>query len=205
MFHICIWTFPQILWVPRFRKKQNLLEGNDVRNLHPKQSRRRAAWRLHQQHLRENRQALDCLLENSPPDCLPENSLPVVLENPAAPEPNELCKDATESVVVRPNIFLFTEAADKVVGSSNNSESSVTNCESDTSVLDSDDESVDSAAPPLKAAPEWCVECGNAEGKLYTCTKCKAVKYCGVKCQMENWTQHKISCAFLKSVIGKYP
>ena len=133
-----------------------------------KDRRRRDAWRLHQQHSRENRQALDRLLENSSPDCLPENSLPVVLENQAAPEPNELCKDETESVVVRPNNIQFTEAAYKVVGSPNNSKSSVTNCDFNTSLLDSDEERVDFATPLLKEVPELCVECGKTKGKLYT-------------------------------------
>ena len=106
-------------------------------------------------------------------NCLPENSLPVVLENQAVPEPNEPI----------------------------NSKSSVTNSDFNTSVLDSDDERVDSAPPLPKEVPEVCVECGKTEGKLYTCSKCKAVKYCGVKCQMENNSSIKLT-AFLKGIFN---
>ena len=42
-----------------------------------------------------------------------------------------------------------------------------------------------------------CANCGASEGediKLKTCTGCKSVKYCGVKCQKEHRPKHKRSC-----------
>jgi hypothetical protein len=42
-----------------------------------------------------------------------------------------------------------------------------------------------------------CASCGIAEGddiKLKTCTACKSVRYCGVKCQKEHRPQHKPDC-----------
>ena len=165
--------------------------------------RRLATWKLQQQLSRENRQAAERLLDKPLPDCSLDETPPVVLEKPAAPEPKELSKDATGSAVAHPNTVVFTETADEVVGSPNITGSSVTNCEPDSSVLDSDDECVSSVSPPLKEVPELCVACGKTEGKLFTCSKCKAVKYCGVSCQMENWSQHKFACATLKDMFAK--
>ena len=42
-----------------------------------------------------------------------------------------------------------------------------------------------------------CASCGIAEAddvKLRTCTACKSVRYCGVKCQREHRSQHKKAC-----------
>jgi tetratricopeptide (TPR) repeat protein len=42
-----------------------------------------------------------------------------------------------------------------------------------------------------------CASCGIAEGdetKLKTCTACKSVRYCGVKCQRDHRPQHKRYC-----------
>ena len=42
-----------------------------------------------------------------------------------------------------------------------------------------------------------CANCGAAEGddiKLKTCTACKSVRYCGVKCQKKHRPKHKKAC-----------
>jgi len=42
-----------------------------------------------------------------------------------------------------------------------------------------------------------CASCGISEGddiKLMKCTACKSVRYCSVKCQKNDWSQHKIFC-----------
>ena len=46
-------------------------------------------------------------------------------------------------------------------------------------------------------AAEVCASCGKVEVddiKLKKCTACKLVKYCGVACQKEHWSQHKRAC-----------
>ena len=43
----------------------------------------------------------------------------------------------------------------------------------------------------------YCANCGVAGGddiKLKKCTACHLVRYCGVKCQKEHWSQHKRAC-----------
>ncbi len=40
-----------------------------------------------------------------------------------------------------------------------------------------------------------CVHCGTALEKVYTCSKCKKVNYCGKECQVSNWhAGHKMEC-----------
>eukprot|EP00985_Skeletonema_marinoi_P026872 scaffold21234_cov73-Skeletonema_marinoi.AAC.1 len=42
-----------------------------------------------------------------------------------------------------------------------------------------------------------CASCGTAEVddiKLKTCTACKSVRYCSIKCQKEHRSQHKRAC-----------
>ena len=43
-----------------------------------------------------------------------------------------------------------------------------------------------------------CASCGraanNGDIKLKTCTACKSVQYCGIKCQREHWSKHKMAC-----------
>ncbi|KAK3638453.1 Zinc finger MYND domain-containing protein 10 [Elasticomyces elasticus] len=39
-----------------------------------------------------------------------------------------------------------------------------------------------------------CNVCGNADGVLFKCSRCKLNHYCSKACQAENWTMHKIYC-----------
>ena len=71
-----------------------------------------------------------------------------------------------------------------------------------TSVVDSDDD-CEPNDPISKFPPDLCVSCGETEGRFFTCSKCKAVKYCGVKCQKDDWSEHKHTCATLKDLRGK--
>ena len=68
-----------------------------------------------------------------------------------------------------------------------------------TSVVDSDDK-CEPNVPISKFPPDVCVSCGETEGRFFTCSKCKAVKYCGVKCQKDNWSEHKRACSTLKDL-----
>ncbi len=49
------------------------------------------------------------------------------------------------------------------------------------------------------ASPDRCAVCSGtrgagADGRLLTCGRCKAVKYCSVKCQKADWKKHKGTC-----------
>ncbi|GFH56903.1 hypothetical protein CTEN210_13379 [Chaetoceros tenuissimus] len=40
-----------------------------------------------------------------------------------------------------------------------------------------------------------CSFCGNSNGKLFKCTGCKTVHYCGRPCQKGDWKFHKLVCS----------
>lgn len=42
--------------------------------------------------------------------------------------------------------------------------------------------------------PKQCAFCGSMEGKLFRCSRCTMVHYCGVPCQKDHWTYHKKVC-----------
>ena len=39
-----------------------------------------------------------------------------------------------------------------------------------------------------------CEACGKSGCRLFACTKCKRVRYCGPGCQRVAWPQHKSHC-----------
>lgn len=39
-----------------------------------------------------------------------------------------------------------------------------------------------------------CAYCNQSEEKLFQCTGCRSVKYCGKSCQRSDWTNHKTVC-----------
>ena len=39
-----------------------------------------------------------------------------------------------------------------------------------------------------------CEACGKSGCRLFACTKCKRVRYCGPGCQRAAWPQHKSHC-----------
>ncbi|KAK7000885.1 hypothetical protein R3P38DRAFT_1816989 [Favolaschia claudopus] len=50
----------------------------------------------------------------------------------------------------------------------------------------------------LAQGTEFCAAC-RTQHHLKTCSKCKAVYYCGVECQREDWVkQHRRECEVLK-------
>ena len=51
-----------------------------------------------------------------------------------------------------------------------------------------------------KLNPIGCGNCGETTAKLRQCTACKAIKYCGVDCQSEDWRRrHKKECKNMKA------
>ena len=75
--------------------------------------RQRATWKLQQQLLREH-QAAERLLDTPLPDCSVDKTPPVKLEKPPAPEPKEMCEDATGSLVAHLNTVVFMETEDDI-------------------------------------------------------------------------------------------
>ena len=45
-----------------------------------------------------------------------------------------------------------------------------------------------------KLLGKHCNFCGNSNGKLFKCTRCKTVHYCGRPCQKGDWKLHKLVC-----------
>ena len=41
----------------------------------------------------------------------------------------------------------------------------------------------------------YCNNCGRSSCRLFSCTRCKTVRYCGQGCQRAAWTRHKLVCA----------
>jgi hypothetical protein len=58
-------------------------------------------------------------------------------------------------------------------------------------------ESLDDTNEKLEQQPQpqenACANCGTKEGKLWKCSICKAVYYCSVDCQKQDWDNHKIT------------
>ncbi|KAF6753015.1 hypothetical protein DFP72DRAFT_1171189 [Ephemerocybe angulata] len=44
------------------------------------------------------------------------------------------------------------------------------------------------------SATDACGRCGVRDVKLEKCARCKKMKYCGKKCQTEDWKSHKANC-----------
>ena len=40
----------------------------------------------------------------------------------------------------------------------------------------------------------YCNGCGRSACRMFACTRCKAVRYCGQACQRTAWPAHKLSC-----------
>ena len=143
---------------------------------------RRATWRLKQQLSRENRQAAAATAKPAPRE-------PVASEDSVSPE------SPAESETLD---FSQAETVSESVG-----EGTLP------LPLDSDPPSAGNTAEPVSATTseldpggfETCANCGNIGGpsvKLSSCSRCKAVKYCGVTCQKEQWPVHKSACAILR-------
>ena len=47
---------------------------------------------------------------------------------------------------------------------------------------------------PLKLKFGYCSKCWEISSELKHCGRCKAVSYCSVKCQLDDWPVHKLSC-----------
>ena len=47
---------------------------------------------------------------------------------------------------------------------------------------------------------EECKTCGKSNGTLLSCQNCKSVKYCGSKCQSQDWKTHKSVCKSMEDV-----
>ncbi|KAF2496471.1 hypothetical protein BU16DRAFT_561284 [Lophium mytilinum] len=54
--------------------------------------------------------------------------------------------------------------------------------------------------PKGSRIPDHCQTCG-ATGGLQVCTGCNAYKYCGRKCQREDWPNHKGPCQTVKKAV----
>ena len=52
---------------------------------------------------------------------------------------------------------------------------------------------------------EFCVNClrGPEGVTLRKCTRCTLSFYCSVKCQRENWRDHKVACSLVAAHIAK--
>jgi hypothetical protein len=58
-------------------------------------------------------------------------------------------------------------------------------------------EHVHEKGQPLPASPEQvdsCGLCGEREGPLRACARCRAIKYCSRACQVADWRRHKRVC-----------
>ena len=51
-----------------------------------------------------------------------------------------------------------------------------------------------SALQDAVADMRFCAACGPTGGRLRACSRCKAVRYCGERCQREAWAAHKAVC-----------
>ena len=140
---------------------------------------RRATWRLKQKLSRENRQAAAATAK-------------------PAPRESVASEDSVDSV--SPESATVSETLDI--------RQAEPVCE-ETLPLDSDPPSAGIAAEPVSVTTsvldqggfETCANCDNVGGpsvKLSACSRCKAVKYCGVACQREQWPVHKSACAILR-------
>ena len=129
---------------------------------------RRATWRLQQQLSRENRQAAAATARPARES----------VEDSVSPEPPIETLEIPEA-----------EPCEKT--------------------LDSDPPSAGNAAEGVSVTTseldlgglETCANCdytGGPGAKLLSCSRCKAVKYCGVACQREQWPVHKSACAILR-------
>ena len=61
-------------------------------------------------------------------------------------------------------------------------------------IMDMADATLDAATAQKLRAFYGCTQCGRADGKMYACKGCGAVRYCGVACQKTHWPRHKEAC-----------
>jgi ankyrin repeat protein len=52
----------------------------------------------------------------------------------------------------------------------------------------------DQRAKMMRQLQRVCANCGKTDGKIKSCSQCRAVWYCGTACQRSDWPTHKHAC-----------
>ncbi|KAJ3553282.1 hypothetical protein NM688_g3696 [Phlebia brevispora] len=58
---------------------------------------------------------------------------------------------------------------------------------------------------PAAASCACCESEESIDGPMSRCSKCKLIRYCGTKCQEEDWERHKKYCKMVKEVTWTWP
>ena len=56
-----------------------------------------------------------------------------------------------------------------------------------------DDLAINAISPP-RFEVGYCAKCWEISRELKWCGRCKSITYCSVKCQLDDWAEHKLSC-----------
>ena len=51
-----------------------------------------------------------------------------------------------------------------------------------------------STAASASGSKDQCAECGEANGRLSLCGRCRGIAYCSTACQRKHWSAHKPTC-----------